>query len=200
LEVIPNWNFVTVDYLKREESGNVDLRTWKTKNWLMRRYNLFKVPKHPFLDPEYIFNFQALINGFNKYSFKKQIEVGLANYNSYKIQLETLMKWHKKRQKTLNECEKLILEYKIAKYQAMLSEWDSNTSQALINSISKDVYSFEITCKIWTKISAANMKSYYMKEEDRYLIFMLDTNIQEKYNKIVESYKSLKEKYRIKYD
>ena len=58
----PGRSCITVDYLKDEENGSVDLRKWETKKWLAKRYDMFRSPRRPFLDYGYIFNFQALIN------------------------------------------------------------------------------------------------------------------------------------------
>lgn len=121
LKVLPLENsWITVSYLKDEKNGNIDLRKWKSKKWLVKRYDMFRSSKYPILDYGYIFNFQALINGFARYSFKKQIEVGLAYYISYKTQLDALIKWRKNRPEKLSEYEELIYNYKIIKYQTCL--------------------------------------------------------------------------------
>ena len=152
-------NCVTVDYLKDEENGNIDLRKWKIKKWITKRYDMFKSQKYPFLDYRYTFNFQALRNGFNRYSFEKQIEVGLAYYKSIKIQLEALMEWRKTRQNKLTEYEELIYNYKTTMYQTSLDTWDYIILQVFFVDInSQHFYSSEKIERIWDKIQATELK------------------------------------------
>lgn len=199
-KVIPPEMCVTVDYLKDEKNGNIDLRKWDTIKWLMKRYDMFRSPKYPFLDSEYKFNFQALLNGFNRYSYKKQIEVGLAYCNSYKIQLEALMKWRKIRLEKLTEYEELIYNCKVTKYQAYLDIWDHKILQVFfIDIIERHFYPPEMIKKIKDKIYSANLRvnSYYI-EVDEKLALKRKKRTKEKYNELVANYKSLKDEYQRK--
>ena len=193
-KVIPPEMCVTVDYLKDEKNGNIDLRKWDTIKWLMKRYDMFRSSKYPFLDSGYKFNFQALLSGFDRYSFKKQIEVGLAYYDSYKIQLEALMKWRKIRLEKLTEYEELVYNYKITKYQTCLDIWDHKILKVFfIDIIEQHFYSPEIIKKILDKIHVANLKveSYYVEEDER-SILKRNIDAEENYRKILASYENLK--------
>lgn len=197
-KVIPPEICVTVDYLKDEKNGNIDLRKWNTQKWLMKRYDMFRSSKYPFLDSGYKFNFQTLINGFDRYSFKKQIEVGLAYYNSCKIQLEALIKWRKTRPEKITEYEELIYNYKIAKYQTRLDTWDQKILQVFfVDILEQHFYPPETIKKIWDQIRETNLKveSYYMEEIDEQLIFKRKIRTKEKYSELLVNCKNLKDEY-----
>jgi hypothetical protein len=202
-------NCVTVDYLKDEENGNIDLRKWKIKKWITKRYDMFKSQKYQFLDYRYTFNFQALRNGFNRYSFEKQIEVGLAYYKSIKIQLEALMEWRKNRQNKLTEYEELIYNYKTTMYQTSLDTWDYIILKVFFVDInSQHFYSPEKIERIWDKIQATELKvnSYNTDKINSYNIvdseqFILKREIcaEDSYKDVLINYGKFKILYNDKY-
>lgn len=201
-EVLPSESCITVDYLKDEKDGNIDLRKWKTKKWLTRRYDMFRSSKYPFLDHGYVFNFQALMNGFYRYSFRKQIEVSLSFYNSYKIQLEALTKWRKTRPEKLTEYEELIYSYKATEYQIFLDTLYSKVLNVFyVDIVKPHFYSPEAIENIYEKICAVNLKvdSYYMNEIGEQSTIERKKRTKEKYNELLANYESLEAEYNRKF-
>ena len=159
----PEKSHIQVDYLKTED---LDLRKWEPKKWFTRRYDLFRASYDPYYFA-YIFNFQALMNGFDRYSLKKQIEVGLANYCSIQVQLKALyMRLNEK--KELTEYEEIIWNYRIRTLFSSKIYYDVLIAKIFLIDIKKDhFYKDNILNELERKVSKNIKLEKYHIENDQ---------------------------------
>lgn len=159
----PQRSHITVDYLKTEV---LDLRKWEPDKWFKRRYDLFLASYDPY-NFAYVFNFQALMNGFDRYSLKKQIEVGIAIYCSIQIQLKALyMELNNK--KELTEYQKIIWDYRIRTLFSNKIYYDVFIAKTfLIESKKKHFYEENILNRLEKKVSKNIKLEKYHIENDQ---------------------------------
>lgn len=192
----PEKSHIHVDYLKTED---LDLRKWKPKKWFTRRYDLFRASYDPYYFG-YIFNFQALMNGFDRYSLKKQIEVGLANYCSIQIQLKALYMWlNNKKEST--EYEGIIWNYRIRTLFSNKIYYDVLIAKIFLIDIKKDhFYKENILNELERKVSENIKLEKYHIENDQPFTLSMESSYYEPAKKNKEFLEEAEKVYNYKYN
>lgn len=103
-----------------------------------------------------VYNFMAILNGYDTYSPKKKVEVGVAYRNVLTLQLNAIAKWQVS--KDMDECEKTISDYVHDLIRYHIYRWDQK-----ILSVYKEVRpDAPYRSELRAKIEAANIKSGIM--------------------------------------
>lgn len=144
----PIRNHNTVDYLKTEV---LDLRKWKKGMWLKRRYDKYFASYDPY-NSDYIFNYQALYNGIYRYSYRKQIDVYLTAFRSFRIRAQALDK--RIHENDLNVFEDHITRYYFFKNLVEYYECEFNAINVFLTKVNNTgFYDKQLTNDLKTKIS-----------------------------------------------